>query len=41
MAIKYMIFWWNFDNFALIRLGTVTSGLLGSLITNLLSESQN
>ena len=41
MAVKYMDFLWNFDNFSLFRLGTVTQGFLKSLITNLKSESQN
>ena len=42
MAVEYMNFWWNFDNFAFICLGTVThQGFLKSLITNLRSESQN
>ena len=41
MAVKYIIFEWNFDNFALIRLGTITREFLRSLITNLKSESQN
>ena len=27
MAVKYIIFEWNFDNFALIRLWTVTLGV--------------
>ena len=34
MAVKYIIFWWNFDNFSLIRFWTVTPGFLRSLITN-------
>ena len=45
MGIQYggqvHVFWWNFDNFALIRLGTVTRGSSRSLITNLKYESRN
>ena len=41
MAVKYIIFQWNFDNFALIRLRTVTREYLRSPITNLNPESQN
>ena len=40
MAVEYMIFWRNFDNIAPIRLGTVTPGILKSLIMNLKSEFQ-
>ena len=34
MVAKYMILWWNFDNFALILLGTITRGFSQLLITN-------
>ena len=41
MVVKYMIFWWNFDSFALIRLGMGTRDFSRFLITNQESESWN
>ena len=41
MAVHYMIFLWNFDNCAVIRLGTITHEFLKSRITNLKFELQN
>ena len=35
------ILWWNFEDFAVIRLGTVMRGFLRSPITNVKPESQN
>ena len=38
MAVKYIIFEWNFDIFALVRLGTANQRFLRSPITNLKSS---